>query len=108
MKILHTESSCGWGGQEIRILTESAGLIARGHDVRIACPPEAPLATRAAHYGVPVVHAAIARKNLKGLLAMKRLLLAERFDVVNTHSSTDSWLAGLARVGDRPGARPQG
>ena len=25
LSILHTESSCGWGGQEIRILTESQG-----------------------------------------------------------------------------------
>ncbi len=29
MKIVHTENSCGWGGQEIRILNEMAGMMAR-------------------------------------------------------------------------------
>ncbi|SUC11930.1 glycosyl transferase [Proteus mirabilis] len=29
LSILHTESSCGWGGQEIRILTESQGMVAK-------------------------------------------------------------------------------
>ena len=33
MNIVHTEASCGWGGQEIRILEESRGLIERGHAV---------------------------------------------------------------------------
>ncbi|MDA0190295.1 MAG: hypothetical protein OSW77_08200, partial [Proteobacteria bacterium] len=41
MKIVHTEASCGWGGQEIRILEEARGLAARGHDVQLLCPPEA-------------------------------------------------------------------
>ena len=32
MRILHTEASCGWGGQEIRILTEARRLIGLGAD----------------------------------------------------------------------------
>ena len=39
MRILHTEASLGWGGQEIRILTEAAGMIARGHSVELAARP---------------------------------------------------------------------
>ena len=34
LRILHTESSLGWGGQEIRVLTEARGvarLRTRGH-----------------------------------------------------------------------------
>lgn len=99
MKILHTEASLGWGGQEIRILTESAGMIARGHEVLLACPAEATIHREAARYGVPVVALPIGRKRLPGLLALRRLLREQRFDVVNTHSSTDSWLAALACVG---------
>src|SRR5919112_2062745 len=60
LAIAHTEASLGWGGQEIRTLTEAAGFIARGH----------------------------------------------RVDIVNGHSSTDTWLDALAcrwlRVRDRP------
>ena len=36
MRIVHTESSCGWGGQEIRVLNEAAGMIRRGHAVTFA------------------------------------------------------------------------
>ena len=38
LTILHTESSCSWGGQEIRILTEMAGMNARGHHTILICP----------------------------------------------------------------------
>ena len=96
MKILHTEASCGWGGQEIRILTEARGMIGRGHQVELLCPAEARIFVEAPAYGVPVRALPIGRKNLKGLFALRRFLQENRFDVVNTHSSTDSWLAALA------------
>lgn len=96
MKILHTEASCGWGGQEIRILTEAQGLIERGHEVELICPASARIFSEAPRFGVPVRSLAIGRKNLAGLLAMRHFLQAEHFDVINTHSSTDSWLAALA------------
>jgi glycosyltransferase involved in cell wall biosynthesis len=96
MKILHTEASCGWGGQEIRILEEAKGLIARGHEVTLGCASTARIHAEASRYGVPVVDLPIARKNLSGLLALRRHLADLRPDVVNTHSSTDTWLAALA------------
>ena len=36
MRILHTESSRGWGGQELRVLNEAAGMLARGENPAIA------------------------------------------------------------------------
>ena len=35
MRIVHTESSLGWGGQEIRILSESQGLAHRLSEGRV-------------------------------------------------------------------------
>jgi len=99
MRILHTEASKGWGGQEIRILTEAAGMIARGHEVEIACPPEARIFIEAPRYGVMAHAMPIGRKNPKGLFAMRNFLRANSFDVVNSHSSTDTWLAALASRG---------
>ena len=101
MKILHTEASLGWGGQEIRILTESAGMIARGHQVELACPPEARIHAEAPRFGVPVHALPIGRKKLTGLFAMRRFLRAHHYDVINTHSSTDAWLVALAAIGHR-------
>ena len=54
MKILHTENSQGWGGQEIRILTEAAGMIARGHEVQLIAQPGSQIYSEAKKRGVPV------------------------------------------------------
>ena len=68
----------------------------RGHDVRVASPREAPIFTEAERFDVPVVALPIGRKGPLGLVALRRALSGERIDVVNSHSSTDSWLAALA------------
>lgn len=106
LSILHTESSTGWGGQEIRILTEAAGMIARGHKVVLITPPEAQIAPAAVKRGIPTVTLPIGRKNLKGFLAMRDYLKqhGREFDIINTHSSTDSWLVAVncATLGGMP------
>jgi glycosyltransferase involved in cell wall biosynthesis len=96
LRIVHTESSLGWGGQEIRILSEARGLMRRGHHVRLLCPAQAPIHTEAGAWGVPAVALPIERKRLQGLRALFEWFRGHRCDVVNTHSSTDSWLAALA------------
>lgn len=96
LRILHTEASSGWGGQELRILDESAGLRARGHLVEIAAPAGAPIVTAAEQRHIPVHTVPIDRRNLAGLRALARVIAAFRPDVIVTHSSTDSWLAALA------------
>jgi hypothetical protein len=48
LSIVHTEASLGWGGQELRILAESQGLMRRGHDVRLLYPPESCIFAEAA------------------------------------------------------------
>ena len=57
MKILHSESSRGWGGQEIRTLKEMVALQERGLTVELVCPAEAEIGRRAAAIGLPVHHA---------------------------------------------------
>jgi glycosyltransferase involved in cell wall biosynthesis len=96
MRILHTEASCGWGGQEIRILDESQGMRARGHEIMLLAPRESRIYQAALERGLKAEAIPIGRKNLKGFLAMRRWLKLNPVDVVNSHSSTDSWLAALA------------
>ena len=96
LSIVHTESSLGWGGQELRILSESQGLARRGHEVRLVCPAEARIFSEAARFGVAVEPLPIARKNLGALRSLLAWFRANRCDVVSTHSSTDSWMAALA------------
>ncbi len=102
LQIVHTESSVGWGGQEIRILTEAQGMLKRGHRVTLLCPVEAGIRSAAERRGVPVEALPISRKGWKGLLAIRGYLKRHpEIDVVNTHSSTDSWLAAVACLGWR-------
>jgi len=96
LRVLHTEASLGWGGQEIRILTEARGVARRGHAVTLAAPEESRIHREAASHGVKSVALPIGRKRPGGIFALRGLLARERFDVVNTHSSTDTWLAALA------------
>jgi glycosyltransferase involved in cell wall biosynthesis len=96
MSIVHTESSLGWGGQELRILSESQGLARRGHEVRLLCPAEARICGEAARWGVTAVPLPIARKSVGGMRSLLHWFRANRCDVVSTHSSTDSWLAALS------------
>jgi glycosyltransferase involved in cell wall biosynthesis len=99
LSIVHTESSLGWGGQELRILAESQGLARRGHRITLICPREARIHAEAPSWGLQPVTLPIGRKTLAGFRALRRWLAANKCDVLSTHSSTDSWLVALASSG---------
>jgi glycosyltransferase involved in cell wall biosynthesis len=101
---VHTEASVGWGGQEIRILEETQGMIARGHEVEIWAVAGSGILAEAERRAIPHRALSIGRKSLRGVLAMRRALTSVRPDVVNAHSSTDAWLVALAllTLGDGP------
>ena len=96
MKILHTENSLGWGGQEIRILNEIEGMSGRGHDMHLVCPRESRIFEEAGRRGIAVSALPIGRKRWRGWRALRGWIAAHPVDVINTHSSTDSWLTALA------------
>jgi glycosyltransferase involved in cell wall biosynthesis len=101
---VHTEASVGWGGQEIRILEETQGMIAQGHEVEIWAVAGSGILAEAERRAIPYQALSIGRKSLRGVLAMRRALTSVRPDVVNAHSSTDAWLVALAllTLGDGP------
>jgi glycosyltransferase involved in cell wall biosynthesis len=103
--ILHTESSLGWGGQEHRILAEALAMRQRGHRLALACDPAGELFVKAGQQGFQVTPVAFGgRRNLRAFLTVRRLLQTGAVDVLNSHSSLDSWVAALAwrSLGARP------
>ncbi len=97
LTILHTEASNGWGGQEIRVLNEMLGMKARGHRMLLAAPPSAKILGRASAAGfetfpvtMDVVHF------VPGIVQLMNLMRQFRVSLVNTHSSRDSWIGGIA------------
>lgn len=93
--IVHTESSGGWGGQEIRILNEILEFMKIGHPVTLICDIDTPIAERAKEYKINTVELPIGKKTFKGLFALKNWIKNNDFDIVNTHSSSDSWMTAL-------------
>ncbi|MCU0586964.1 MAG: glycosyltransferase family 4 protein [Syntrophobacteraceae bacterium] len=95
--ILHTEASDGWGGQEIRIYREMLGIQGRGYRVLLASPPGAIIHQRAAAAGIPVISVAMDRLHFPSAVShLRRVILENGVDLVNTHSSADSWIGSLA------------
>ncbi|RSV96266.1 glycosyltransferase family 1 protein, partial [Klebsiella aerogenes] len=98
--IVHTEADGGKGGQPLRIINESLGMVARGHTVTILCPESAPLHQMAQAAGLTVVTMPLKRKNLSNLMRLRRWLLEQgnNIDVINSHNSADTWLVALANL----------
>lgn len=96
-RILHTEWSSGWGGQEQRILLECSKVIELGHTVIIACQPDSGIIRGARERGIPVAEVVMRQSyDPKALMDIYRLIKKHEINVVNTHSGKDNWLGGLA------------
>lgn len=96
-RIVHSEASLGWGGQERRVMAELLGFRARGHAVGVLVPVGARLFVEAAKHAL--VSGTMSENRWAfpfAAVRTARWLRAFRADVVNTHSSRDGWIVGLA------------
>lgn len=102
--ILHTEASGGLGGQELRILRESEGMRARGHQIIFAAKTNGGLSEAAAKAGFMVYELPWRKKSAPSdLWRLLQIMRRHQVDLVNTHSSWDAWLGGIAaRIARRP------
>ena len=97
IKILHTESSPGWGGQENRILNEALGVKKLGASVYILCQPESILAKKAKQSDIEVFTFPMRKTyDIKAIYYTMKLIKKLDIDVINTHSGKDSYIAGIA------------
>lgn len=97
MKVLHTEASSGFGGQEIRILREAQGLRARGHEIIMAIKRGGGLVQAARDEGFHVYELEFEkRRSFQDLIRLLSILRRHKIQIINTHSSWDAWLAGIA------------
>jgi glycosyltransferase involved in cell wall biosynthesis len=98
MKIMHTEASSGWGGQEIRILTESQAFMRHQHEVILAADIDSEIIKRASIYGVKAFPIPLKKKRWQEFKALRALIENQRPDIISCHSSTDHWLSAAARL----------
>jgi glycosyltransferase involved in cell wall biosynthesis len=94
--IIHTESSYAWGGQEIRISEELKGMRQLGFSTALICPRQSQIFKRAQSQGLTIYPVSSFRKTaLSSWSSVFRLIRRLGPTVVNTHSSDDTWIAGL-------------
>lgn len=97
LRILHTEWSDGWGGQERRVISEIEGMRRRGHAVALATRCGCRIAQEAARRDIPVQYFPMRGKfDAASIMGLCRYLRRERIQVVNTHSGIDSWIGAFA------------
>ncbi len=95
--ILHTESSTGWGGQEVRILTEAGWLHEEGWRPALAGQPRSPILAEAARRGIDVVPVTMRGPwDLAAVATLAAVVTRRRVALIHTHSSVDAWLGGMA------------
>ncbi len=72
-------------------------MVARGHDVWLAAPVDSPIAKNAAARGLRVVPVRFRRPwGVRDVPIVRRTICRLGVEVVNTHSSWDAWIAGMA------------
>ncbi len=95
--VLHTESSPGLGGQEIRTLHEARWIADRGWRVILVGQPEGRFLARARDLGIEATPLPMkAAWDAPAVARLIALIKRERVDIVHTHSSIDAWLGGMA------------
>lgn len=98
LRILHAEAATRFGGQENRIFKEMCAMRDAGHHLELVCQPQAMLVEKLRAQGFtvhPVPMGGIGRF-IRGVAAIRRILRAGHFDVLNTHSRKDTLIAGVA------------
>jgi glycosyltransferase involved in cell wall biosynthesis len=97
IKVLHTEWSDGWGGQEIRIINEMIAVREQGVEVFLACRDHAIIKQKALENNIKVfVLPFRGNADFKTLFSLRKIIKKNSIDIVNTHSGKDTWVGGLA------------
>ena len=96
-RILHTEASLGWGGQERRIVAEMEGFRRRGSWVGLTTPEGARIGEQARIRQIPCSALSLVRWRFPfEICRLAAAFRRDRVQILNPHSSRDSWMAGLA------------
>ena len=96
-RVLHTEWSNGWGGQEIRIINEMIVVREQNIEVFLACRDHSIIKQKALENNIKVFTLPFrGNADIQTLFGLKKIIKENSIDIVNTHSGKDTWVGGLA------------
>jgi glycosyltransferase involved in cell wall biosynthesis len=97
IKVLHTEWSDGWGGQEIRIINEMEALREKGVELFLATRSHAKIKDEAIKRRFKVFTLPFkGNLDFKTIFRLVKIIKDYNIDIVNTHSGKDTWVGGIA------------
>jgi hypothetical protein len=97
LTIVHTEASISFGGQGIRILNEAIWMQRQGHRLIILAPQESGLFAKARQAGLATHAIRFAKSSQwRDVFNVAQYLRTCCPDIVNTHSSIDTWVSTIA------------
>jgi glycosyltransferase involved in cell wall biosynthesis len=92
MKILQSCGSHSWGGLEMQALTLAKALREGGHESAILCPPDSELREQSEAENLTVFpYFKPGLQRIAVTIQIKKLLSAQKYDIVHTHLSHDLW-----------------
>lgn len=102
MRVLHTECSMNWGGQELRQIREDCWLNSHGHTSWVLCHPDSEVFRRGSEAGARVLPLNLNRTwRVDRMIWIAAFCRREKVDLINAHSSRDALLAFPAAVMSR-------
>ena len=98
MRIVHTESSINWGGQEYRALEQMEWLQAHGHEPALAARPCSDIGRRARAKGLSVFDVAFTgHYDPRAIQAARNVVKQEGIEIADCHGSRDVMTLAFAR-----------
>ena len=97
IRVLHTEWSDGWGGQEIRIISEMIAVRETGIEVFLACRDHSIIKQKAQENNIEIFTLSFkGNADIKTLFNLIKIINDNGINIVNTHSGKDTWVGGIA------------
>lgn len=97
IRVLHTEWSDGWGGQEIRIINEMLAIREKGIEVFLACRDRAKIKEKTQEHNIKTFILPFKGSyDLQTIWQLYKIIKKHHIDIVNTHSGKDTWTGGIA------------
>lgn len=97
MNILHTETLLNWGGEQNKVLNEMLLMRELGHNVFLFCNPNSQISKIASEHGFSIITQKMSKTNYQQAIpALSKAVAQNNINLVISHGSTDSWVAGIA------------
>jgi glycosyltransferase involved in cell wall biosynthesis len=105
MRVLFLVTEDGWSARARAFVLAARGLVARGHEVMLACESECPVQVRAAQSELQIIPLAPDASTAGDTLQIRRAVQEKTVDVVFVHTDAEQLIASSAvRLGRGSGA----